>query len=227
MEKAIASHVPTEFSEGFFADAVVLVEGQTDRVILEAIAEKFEKDLDRRGITVLSVSGKSGLSVCLAILRALGIPTYVVADGDYSTSDRKTYSNKTEEEIKAARSQAHESHKKATADIISALPKKSEVLSGALPYTFGDDSIICRDFTIWKDDVEEELTRWPTFGQALTRSGVNLAARNDKNLLAYRNAVLAADLADVPKSLTTIIQAISSLTTDLDSTQTEEEAATR
>jgi hypothetical protein len=39
--KAITSHVPTEFSEGFFAEAVALVEGQTDRIVLEAAATKL------------------------------------------------------------------------------------------------------------------------------------------------------------------------------------------
>lgn len=211
IEKAILSSVPTEFSEGFFADAVVLVEGQTDRIVLEAVATKLGKDLDRLGVTVLSVEGKGGLRVARAILMALGVPTFVLADGDFGTSARKVYRNKTNAEINASRAQAHDSHKQATVGLLTALPSTSTATHGSLPYSFGDPSVVCGDFTVWKDDIEEELGRWASFESALTSAGIDLASRNNKNLLAYRNAVFASDVADLPSILKSVITEIANL----------------
>lgn len=211
IEKAIVASVPTEFSEGFFADAVVLVEGQTDRIVLEAVATRLGKDLDRLGVTVLSVEGKGGLRVARAILCALGIPTYVLADGDFGTSARKTYRDKSEEEVAEARAQAHGSHKAATEGLLAALPMTSASSHGALPYAFGDPSVVCGDFTMWRDDIEEELSSWPSFDAALTAVGITLASRSNKNLLAYRNAALAADDADLPQVLKAVVAEIVAL----------------
>ncbi|WP_147109447.1 ATP-dependent nuclease [Nesterenkonia populi] len=211
VEKAIVANVPTEFSEGFFADAVVLVEGPTDRVVLEAVATKLGQDMDRLGVTVLSVEGKPGLRVTRAILTSLGIPTYVLADGDFGTADRKVYNNKTEDQITSARAQAHAKHKAETDRLIAALPPTSTTAHGTVPYSFGDQSVVCRDFTIWKDDIEEELCAWTSFETALAEAGVTLSARNAKNLLAYRNAVLAADHTDLPGILKAVITEIAVL----------------
>ncbi|WP_209561073.1 ATP-dependent endonuclease [Frigoribacterium sp. PvP032] len=211
VQKAIVSSVPTEFSEGFFADAVVLVEGQTDRIVLEAVATKLGKDLDRLGVTVLSVEGKGGLRVARAILTALKVPTYVLADGDFGTSDRKPYKDKTDDEIQALKTQARDSHRKATDGLVGALPATSKATHGSLPYSFGNPSLVCGDFTVWKDDIEEELGEWPSFDEALTEAGITLALRNNKNLLAYRNAVFAAAEADLPKILRAVITEIAAL----------------
>lgn len=214
VEKAITSQVPTEFSEGFFADAVVLVEGQTDRVVIEALAVKMGKHLDRRGITVLSVEGKGGLRVSSAILSSLGVPTYVLVDGDFGTSQRKQYQNKTAEEIEAARTQAHESHRGATDGLVSSFPSPSSVYQGQLPYVFGDPTLICGDFAIWKDDIEEELAGWVSFEKELSDAGISLSARTNKNLLAYRNAVFLAEDDDLPDTLKKLVTAVCALVPD-------------
>lgn len=208
VEKAITQYVPTEFCEGFFADAVALVEGQTDRVVLEEVARKLGSDLDHLGVTLLSVEGKGGLRVARAILNSLGIPTHVVADGDFTTSTRKAYKDKTAEEINALRLRARESHKSATETVVSSLPASSAVSVGKLPYSFGDDTVVCDDFTIWKDDIEEELQAWASFEGALHADGITLADRSNKNLLAYRNAVITADDADMPAALKLVVAAI-------------------
>lgn len=214
VEKAIVAHVPTEFSEGFFADAVVLVEGQTDRIVLEAVASKLGQDLDRLGVTVLSVEGKGGLRVARAILVALGVPTYVLADGDFGTSARKTYKGDTEAEVEANRLNAHGSHRAETERLIGALPSTSTTTVGTLPYAFGDVSVVCDDFTVWRDDIEEELGAWGSFDAALAATGITLAARSNKNLLAYRNAVFAADDADLPDILRAVVTQIVALSGD-------------
>jgi predicted ATP-dependent endonuclease of OLD family len=78
-------HIITpEMAEGFFADVVVLVEGESDRAALKAIAAVREVDLEALGIAVLGVNGKNNLDRPAAIFISLGIPTYVIWDCDKS-----------------------------------------------------------------------------------------------------------------------------------------------
>jgi hypothetical protein len=199
VRKAISLHVPTEFSEGFFSNAVVLVEGPTDRAVLEATARKLGRDLDSQGVTVLSVESKNALRVAHAILTVLNIPTYLLADGDFTASEKRT------------KPQRHESHKADTEAITTYLSTTSHVLAGSLPYSFGDPTVICAAFTIWQGNIEEELGAWPSFTKALSAARTELPSRNDKNLLSYRNAVDAAMADDMPENLKLVVDAVSGL----------------
>ena len=79
--------------EGFFADVVVLVEGEDDRAAILGFARSKECDFDSLGITVIPCSGKSSLDRPLVILRQLGIAVYVVWDGDCGGKDAKREDN--------------------------------------------------------------------------------------------------------------------------------------
>ena len=81
-------------SEGFFADTVVLVEGEDDRAALLGIAHSMGRDFDSHGIAVIPCFGKSNLDRPLVIFRQLGIPIYVVWDGDFGGADAKPDSNR-------------------------------------------------------------------------------------------------------------------------------------
>ena len=82
MQSAVMRELKGEFSEAFFADLVVLVEGETDRAVVESLAERLGEPLDRHGIAVLDVGGKLNLRTSWNILRRLDIPCYVVFDED-------------------------------------------------------------------------------------------------------------------------------------------------
>lgn len=77
----------TELAEGFFANAVVLVEGRSDKAALSATAKLFGRSFEEAGIAVLSAEGKGNLDKPYAIFRALGIPTYVLWDCDKGTKE--------------------------------------------------------------------------------------------------------------------------------------------
>jgi hypothetical protein len=83
-------------SEGFFARAVVLVEGDEDWPIIKATAAEQGVDLDQMGIVVLPVDGKSNLDRPYLVFKQLGIPVFVIFDGDANKGrDRRdTDSNK-------------------------------------------------------------------------------------------------------------------------------------
>ena len=73
--------------EGFFADVVVLVEGEGDRAAILSFARSKKCDFDGQGITVIPCFGKSSIDRPLVLLRQLGISVYVVWDGDCGGKD--------------------------------------------------------------------------------------------------------------------------------------------
>ncbi|WP_082485252.1 AAA family ATPase [Rathayibacter sp. Leaf296] len=194
ISKVVEKRVPTEFSEGFFADAVALVEGETDRAVLEAICARLDLDLDARGLSVLEVSSKEAIRIPREILTALGIPVFVVADGDFEGAARKHPTDT------AKQADAHGSHKKSTEDIIAWLPAATS-RAGATPHVFGAPTTVSDKYIFWHDDLEGELAAWPSFVTELTANGGDVVSRSKKDLYAYRNAVIDADLADLPQLL--------------------------
>lgn len=71
-----------EISEGFFAERIILVEGPTDKAILEGAYLSLGREIDHEGLAVISVGGKTKLDKPALIFKKLGIPTYVVLDND-------------------------------------------------------------------------------------------------------------------------------------------------
>lgn len=76
-------HIPgPELAEGFFADAVVLVEGRSDKAALVGAAAVMNLSFGRAGIAVIAAEGKPNLDRPLLIFKELGIPTYAIWDCD-------------------------------------------------------------------------------------------------------------------------------------------------
>jgi len=199
VEKTVNQQLPTSFSEGFFADAVVLVEGDTDKAVLEELAQKLDKPFDAAGISVLHMSGKGNLRIPAIMLQKLGIPTYVVADGDALGAARKHPADPAQAAI------VRHSHQRATDDLMIWLPVSIAATQGSLPFAFGDETVVCENYSVWKDDIEEELANWPTFVAA---QSANSHEVRKKDMLAYRVDVVASDIADAPASLVALVDAI-------------------
>lgn len=200
--KVVAKEIPRIFSEGFFADAVVFVEGDSDRVVLEVIAERFGKSLDAIGVVILAMGGKDSLKIPHAILDLVGIPIYVVADADAEAAARK-YPNQADE---GKKTNAVESHKKATDNLLAWLPSTTDALHGSLPFNWGDPTVVTDRWCLWHDDLESELEAWSTFSSALEEQGASLRS---KDVAAYRAAAMEAEITDLPEPLKQLIEAIS------------------
>jgi predicted ATP-dependent endonuclease of OLD family len=78
----LAAGFDHERSEMFFAETVVLVEGQTERLSLPFIFGALGHDPDAEGIAIVEVGGKSNLPLAARLLRQLEIPFVVVFDAD-------------------------------------------------------------------------------------------------------------------------------------------------
>lgn len=79
-----------DVAEGFFGKCVVLVEGPSDRAILEALFRMKGQNPLAQGIIIKSVEGKTKLDKPLTIFRELGIPTYTLFDNDQSDQENGT-----------------------------------------------------------------------------------------------------------------------------------------
>jgi putative ATP-dependent endonuclease of OLD family len=90
--------------EALFAEAVVLVEGTTEQAIIEGCAERDGGPLANDGIVVVAVGGKGGFMLPHSILALLGIPCYVIFDGDKGIGERKRLNaQKSEDFVKLER----------------------------------------------------------------------------------------------------------------------------
>jgi hypothetical protein len=194
----IERHLPSVFSEGFFADAVVLVEGDTDKVCLEGLADRLSFSFDLAGIAVVHVGGKNELRMAYVILQALGVPTYVVADGDADRADEKHPAGSSKH------ANARLSNSQQTSGVVSWLPA-AKAATGSLPYNFGDPTVITDAFTLWRDDLETELAAWPSFLNELRNAG---GALREKKVFTYRAAALTAMETDVPSNLRQVVASI-------------------
>lgn len=82
-EKLIKELDP-ERNELFFANRLLLVEGDTEKLALPVYALKFELDIDREGATIVEVGGKRNLTEFAKIAISFGIPTGILYDEDFS-----------------------------------------------------------------------------------------------------------------------------------------------
>jgi hypothetical protein len=81
-------------NEGFFAGAVVLVEGEDDRAAVLGFASAGGHDFEGMGISVIPCIGKSNLDRPLMIFRRFGLPVYVIWDSDQGSQDADPRENR-------------------------------------------------------------------------------------------------------------------------------------
>jgi putative ATP-dependent endonuclease of the OLD family len=81
-------------NEGFFADVAVLVEGEDDRAAILGLAKSMGRNFDSEGISIIPCIGKNNLDRPLVIFRRLGIPVYLIWDGDQGKQDPRPEDNK-------------------------------------------------------------------------------------------------------------------------------------
>ena len=68
--------------EIFFAERWLIVEGQADYLIVHALADAMEYELDAHGVSVIDAKNNGNPDTFAVLARALGIPWLAVFDGD-------------------------------------------------------------------------------------------------------------------------------------------------
>lgn len=80
-------------ADGFFADGVILVEGEEDRAFLLAAAQDAGLDFDTKNVAVIPAGGKTNLDRPLQVFRELGIPVFTAFDGDLHVNQQQRAAN--------------------------------------------------------------------------------------------------------------------------------------
>jgi putative ATP-dependent endonuclease of OLD family len=88
VSKGFATAYLTQLPEAMFASSVILVEGGSDKGLVEGCGMR-DVPLNTHGVMVLQVGGKEKLPAPFAILTALDIPTFVMFDGDAHNTEHK------------------------------------------------------------------------------------------------------------------------------------------
>jgi putative ATP-dependent endonuclease of OLD family len=81
-------------NEGFFADLVVLVEGEEDRAAILGTAYAMGHDFDGLGISLIPCGGKASLDRPALIFGSFAIPVYLIWDSDHGGKDPKPELNR-------------------------------------------------------------------------------------------------------------------------------------
>jgi putative ATP-dependent endonuclease of the OLD family len=74
-------------AEAIFADAALIVEGRTDAAVMSGLADR-EGGFASLGIGVVVAEGKAKMALAWAVLRELGVPVFVMFDGDKLIEER-------------------------------------------------------------------------------------------------------------------------------------------
>ena len=85
-----AANATSDILSGFFARAVVLVEGQTEELALPVLLAKRGLEVEREGIAILGVGGKGALAKWYRLFTAYGLPCYIIFDNDAEDDDSGT-----------------------------------------------------------------------------------------------------------------------------------------
>lgn len=69
-------------NEAFFARKIILVEGQTESLVLPYFFQLADFDYDKHGISIVRCGSKGELDRFFRLYNEFGIPTYIIFDGD-------------------------------------------------------------------------------------------------------------------------------------------------
>jgi putative ATP-dependent endonuclease of the OLD family len=193
VELRIRMTLRRQLAEAVFARAVLICEGRTDGGLLSGIADR-SGGFDADGIAVVHTGGKTQLAISWAILEELGVPTYVVFDGDSGCRARLQAQGKPEAEVAQAEANAQLWNRR---------------LLGLLGADVEDwpQTSISKRYAIFGDRLEADLANWAGWLDECGACQEELGAWRAKSEDVYRLA--ASRLAtDPPEVFAQLISAL-------------------
>lgn len=188
--------VTNRLAVALFADRALLVEGETEAAVFYGIGDRDAVGrLESQGLSIVSASGKGGIPLAHAILDSLGIPTYVLFDGDGGFEARAKANGKAHSVIEGERTK------------FSVENRRLLKYLGEIEVDFPPEKVGDRVATL-SDHLESYLasnwTDWLTSCAAIeAAAGIQLS----KNQYAYRTATLEAK-GTVPVFLKQILEKV-------------------
>ena len=82
LEAQLTAVMTPWMNEAFFADLVVLVEGEEDLAVLKGFSSDLKPNLESRGISIIPCLGKGNIIKLTALFKEINIPIYCIWDSD-------------------------------------------------------------------------------------------------------------------------------------------------
>ncbi len=185
-----------QLAEAVFASAVLLVEGRSDAGFLHGVADRFG-GFDASGVSVVFGMGKRQLLLPRAILDQLGVPNFVVFDGDAALADRLAGNGQPPNAVDAA---------------VRDQQATNNMFLGALGAEPLDQPLtaVARTYAVMEDRLETEYQAWPEFVLELDGAREAIGDWRDKSEDAYRLAAGTAK-SDPPAFFVRIVEAVLAL----------------
>jgi predicted ATPase len=191
-------------AEAFFADAVLLVEGSTDRAVLTGAAARQSIPLLLDGIYIGEAGGKQGLLLPYAILELLGVPAYLVADNDSHLLDQQREAAAAGNEVRAR-------------DLLNSVHDHIEWNRRLLRF-FGvaeedwPKGMVARNFMFVDGGLEQALEKmWPDWAAARNELIEGGSGFSRKDRATYEEAAMTAT-TDPPSMITDLLEGARALT---------------
>ncbi|MFL9896156.1 ATP-dependent nuclease [Paraburkholderia sp. RL17-381-BIF-C] len=185
--------VTNRLSVALFAAHVLLVEGDTEAAVFYGIGDRDAVGrLESQGLSIVPAGGKGGIPLAHAILTCLGIPTYVLFDGDSAFEARANAAGKNQTAIDGERTKFSTENRRL-------LKYLGETEADFPSEQVGDSVATLSDHL--ETYLESNWAEWATSCAAIeAAAGILLA----KNQYAYRTATLEAK-GKVPEMLKRIL----------------------
>jgi putative ATP-dependent endonuclease of the OLD family len=196
VELRIRMTLRRQLAEAVFARAVLICEGRTDGGFLSGIADR-DGGFDADGIAVVYTGGKTHLAIAWAIVAELGVPTYVVFDGDAGCGERLRSNGKSEDDIAQAGASSAAWNRK----ILTAL--------GATVQDHPQTSVNAH-YAVFHDRLETEAAKWDSWDEQCQRCQQELGAWQVKSEDVYRLAAGRAP-SDPPQVFSRLVEALRAL----------------
>lgn len=174
--------VTDRLSVALFSVCALLVEGDTEAAVFYGIGDRGAAgSLESQGLSVVAAGSKGGIPLAHAILTCLGIPTYVLFDGDGGFETRANALGKKQTVIDGERTKYSTENRRLLRYL------------GETEVDFPPDQVGDHMATL-SDHLESYLdANWPEWSTSYAAIEAAAGIRLAKNQYAYRTATLAAD----------------------------------
>lgn len=193
IERQLDGVVTNRLSVALFAARVLLVEGDTEAAVFYGIGDRDTVGrLESQGLSIVPAGGKGGIPLAHAILTCLGIPTYVLFDGDSGFEVRAKAVGKKQAVIDGERTKFSTENRRLLRYL------------GEIEVDFPSEKIGERVATL-SDHLESYLeANWSEWATSCTAIEAAAGIELPKNQYAYRTATVEAK-GTIPEMLKQIL----------------------
>lgn len=193
-------------SEGFFANTIVLVEGETDYAAILGMARLKGHDFEKDGISVIPCNSKPNMDRPMAVYLSLGIPTFAVWDGDKDKHTKKRNQEHRTMAGKAGRAKKQGARRGASNDTRDPSAEKNADMNRRYLSLLGNDptdwpSGVYRNCACFENDLEQTIMDSigaDTFDDLL-KEQMNLYNIDDRKTALKKSTVMSAVLEKARK----------------------------